>query len=214
MALVFNIAMHALLVGAMLAFLFTLVAMVLRTEQPVERLRRGLALFAGAMVVVGAQASGASFAIFTTDSLGNARGASLAANVVSAVIPAVAGAALGFFIVRKYRTNEAFAMRIICFIGTLALAAFAEVYAQATNTHGVFLGAAALPNLSFTVGVVLMFIFGPETTTDKNARGATSSPSFLQTAKKFFTTRGNGVVDTPVPAAQETPGPRRDPFAF
>lgn len=209
MAIAFNIVMHALLIVSMLSFLAALVSMVVRTDDQAERLRRSLALFAGAMVIIGAQASGVSFALFSTGALGTARGASLAANVVSSVIPALAGVGLGFYAVRVYRRSDARAMRIVCFIGMLALAAFAEVYAQATNTNGVLLGAAALPNLTFTVGVVLVFIFG-DTAAEKRARGPATVSNLVQSKVRERLGLGS---PTPAVAPQETPA-RHDPFNF
>ncbi|MBB2891132.1 hypothetical protein [Flexivirga oryzae] len=213
MALVFNIFLHALLVLSMLAFLIALLLMAFRTDDGTERLRRCLALFAGAMVVIGAQASGVSFAIFTTSSLAHARGASAAAHIFAVLVPAAAGVGLGYYFVRVYRRSEVFGLRMLCFVGMLALAAFAEVYASATHTSGVFLDAAALPNLSFVVGLVLVFIFGEGQGDHKIAADALRTLSRRRAKQQ-------GSVDADQSAFAQEPDrgsaqrPPRDPFEF
>lgn len=157
-AVLFNLLLHVLLLGSMLAFGFILYRETLNATG-MERLRRFAALFLGAAVVIGAQLGGVSFAVFTAGALSNARGASAGASIVSALIPALLGVGVGYFLVKLMNTNENLAARVICFVGMLILAAFVEVYAAALKLHGVMLNVAALPNLSFAVGLVFMFVF-------------------------------------------------------
>jgi hypothetical protein len=160
---VFNLLLHGMMVGAMVLFLGTLILVALQTDDRMEKLRRGLALFVGAMIVVGAEASGLSFAAFTAGALGVGRGASAAATAVASIIPAVAGVAIGFYLVRTYRKHDVRGIRLICFVGMLALASFVQVYATITHAEGIFVGASAIPNLAFAAGVVMVFIFGDDT---------------------------------------------------
>ncbi|TWP32997.1 hypothetical protein [Leekyejoonella antrihumi] len=214
MALVFNILLHALLVLSMLAFLVALLFMAFRTGDGTERLRRCLALFAGAMVVVGAQASGVSFAVFAARSLAHARGASTAAHLFAVIVPAAVGVGLGYYFVRVYRRSEVFGLRMLCFVGMLALAAFAEVYASATHTRGVFLNAAALPNLSFVVGLVLVFVFGDSGNDHRAVADVLRSLSRGRMGQAASTgAEGEDVVRLE-PHRESTQRPPRDPFAF
>jgi hypothetical protein len=162
MAIVFNVLLHILLVGAMGAFAITLFVTAFRAPTLAERLRRYLGLFLGAMIVVGAQAGGVSFAVFTAGALASGRGPSAAAGLIASVIPALTGLGLGFYMVHVYRQSEKLGLRLLCFLGMLALVAFIEVYAVATHTNGVFLGVSAVPNVAFAAGVGLVLIFGNE----------------------------------------------------
>lgn len=206
LSIVFNVLLHILLLGSMALFAIVLIATAVKTESVIERVKRVLALFLGAIVVVGAQVSGVSYAQFTAGSLANARVASGAAAVVTAIIPALVGGALGYLIVWTYSKSEVMAMRILCFVGMLALVSFIEVYAMATQAKGVLLGAAAVPNIAFVAGVGLVFIFSPD------KRGKSSVGTLL----KSMARRGQSAR----PLAPERPGsssptrsaPQRDPF--
>lgn len=168
MSILFNVVLHVLLLGAMAAFGITLFVTAFRAPNPAERLRRFLGLFVGAMIVLGAQAGGVSFALFTASALSSGRAASAGAAAIAAIIPAIAGLGLGFYMVRVYRKSEILGLRVLCFLGMLSLIAFIEVYAVATHTNGVFLGVSAVPNISFAAGVGLVLIFGGETKSGKS----------------------------------------------
>ncbi|GAA3216404.1 hypothetical protein ACFO1B_15260 [Dactylosporangium siamense] len=159
MAVVFNLILHVLLIGSMAAFVIAIVADALADPDRRERVLRIAALAAGALVVLGAQSAGASYALFIVDALAGARGPSTAAAVGAAVVPALAGAALGFFLVRTYKRSTRIGARVLGFVGMLSATAFVGIYAEATHTRGVMLGAAALPNVSFVVGVILTIVF-------------------------------------------------------
>jgi len=209
-SVVFNVLLHGLLIGSMLIFLVGLVLTAIRTENASEKLKRLLALFVGAMVVLGAQASGLGFAEFMAEGLASGRAASASAAVVASIIPALAGVGIGFFMVRAYRKHEVFAMRLLCFVGMLALASFMEVYATVTSANGVLIGAGAIPNLAFAAGVVMVFIF-----TDGGKKG----PSALDRASALWARRPGG--STAVAPPRDVPGSgtdrtknARDPFDF
>jgi hypothetical protein len=181
MSLAFNIALHVLLVGSLVLFVGGVIVATLSEVDPTERLLRIAALAAGAMVTLGAQAAGVSYAAFTVDALAGARPASATAQIGATIFPALTGAAIGFFIVRVFNRNTRLAMRVLGFMAMLTGTAFLQVYAQATQTKGVFLGAAALPNVAFVTGIILTVVF----TFDANAKGSDASikevlTSFLQ----------------------------------
>ncbi|WHP61135.1 hypothetical protein QMY03_09615 [Arthrobacter sp. KFRI-F3372] len=210
-SIVFNVLLHGLLIGSMVIFLAALVLTAIRTENAGERLRRLLALFVGAMVVLGAEASGMGFAAFMAGGLASGRAASASAAAAASIVPALAGLAIGFFMVRSYRKNEVFAMRLLCFVGMLALGSFVEVYATVTSANGIFIGAGAIPNLAFAAGVVMIFIF-----TD----GRKNGPSALDRASALWARRPGGSTAVS-PSAKDELGSAadrrknvRDPFDF
>ena len=159
MALVFNLVLHVLLIGTLLLFVGGIIAASVAEQDPRERILRIAALAVGAMVALGAEASGVSLATFTVGALAGARPASAAAQWGAAIIPALLGTGLGFYIVRVFKRSDLLAMRVLGFIAMLAATAFAEVYAKATQTNGVFLGVAAVPHIAFVSGIILTVVF-------------------------------------------------------
>lgn len=167
-SLIFNALLHVLFVGAMVAFAVVLVRTALATDDTRERFFRFLALFLGAMIILGGQATGVSFPVFAAGALANAQVVSAGAAIVSGVIPALAGVGLGFYMIYVFRKNDERSYRVLCLVGMLALASFLTVYAVAASANGLFLSVAAIPNLSFTAGVGLVVLFGAGPKNDKD----------------------------------------------
>jgi hypothetical protein len=128
-----------------------------------ELLLRVAALFAGAMVVVGSQAAGLSFAQFSVQALSSARAGGAAAVAAAAVVPGVVGLGVGWYLTHSMHRGESIAIRVMAFVGMLAAAEFASIYAVAVHEQGVNLGATALPNITFVVGVFLYMILRYDT---------------------------------------------------
>jgi uncharacterized membrane protein len=74
--------------------------------------------------------------------------------LLSIIIPGGVAAAFGWFFMRAMRHSTAMGLRWMSFLGMLTVVTFGVVFAQATETQGVFLGAAAIPNTSFVVGLI------------------------------------------------------------
>jgi hypothetical protein len=86
----------------------------------------------------------------------------------------------------------------------LSATAFVGIYAQAAHVKGVMLGAAALPNVSFVVGVILtiVFAFDPDLPTGQGRLGQ---------VRRLF---GGGAAAAPRGGPLPSPTQvRRDPFA-
>ena len=210
MTLAFNIVLHILLIGSMGGFIVAIVADAVADPDRRERVLRLAALGAGALVAVGAQASGASYAAFIVDSLANGQGPTAMAALAASAIPAAGGIGLGWFLVWTYRRSTRIGARVLGFIGMLASLAFVAIYAQATQTKGVVLGAAALPNVSFVVGVILTIIF---TFDPQLKRGGTR-----RTQIRLLLGGGRGgpsaaVASGTPPATAPPKRQRRDPFS-
>ena len=71
------------------------------------------------------------------------------------IVPGTAGVWMGWYLTRSLRRDEDVAMRIMAFVGMLAASSFAAVYVVAIDKNGARLGASALPNISFIVGIFL-----------------------------------------------------------
>lgn len=188
MAIVFNIILQMLLLSSLLLFVVVLLATAFTATGGLERFLRVAAIFAGAMVAVGATASGVNYATYTVNALSQARAASAAAHLVGIILPSVIGCGIGFYLVRTIRKSETFAIRILGFVGMLATTAFIEVYAEAASRDGFKLGAAALPNIGFTAGVILTVVFTLRTDGSGSHSGNSSMnaiTSLLRRRSKF-----------------------------
>lgn len=159
MSIVFSLILHILLLGSLLLFAVVFLITAWYAPSSMERYLRIAAIFAGAMVSLGATASGLNYATYTVNALAQGRTVSAAAHFFSIIIPALTGAGIGFFLVRTIRKSTIMAFRVMGFVGMLATTAFIEVYAQAATTTGFRLGATALPNIGFTAGVILTVVF-------------------------------------------------------
>lgn len=154
------VILHGILIGSFFAFLLAILAVTFReVSLPIERLIRSFALAAGALVALGAQTGGMSYADFLIKSLSSSRPAGAFAAVGAVLVPAGAGACIRWYVLHAYKRSEVVTVRAMAFVGMLAMTSFLETYAVATRTKGLFLGAAALPNAAFVVGVVLYVVF-------------------------------------------------------
>lgn len=147
-----KVILNIILIGSMLGFVGCGVYASLAGDGLLERMIRFSMLLSGALVVLGAQAAGLSFAQVITDALASS---GILTTTAGVVVPGAAGAGIGAFLVRFTRNGSVFVMRILIFTGMLAAAQFAEIYASAVHADGMALGRAVLPNVSFVVGVLL-----------------------------------------------------------
>lgn len=208
-SVIFNVLIHGILLGAMVLFAIVLFRLAMGTQDFMERVKRILALFAGAMIVVGAQASGLNFAEFIAKALTTGRASSAGAAVVSSIVAGLAGLGVGYLLVRLYRKNDLLAVRLICLVGMLALAAFVQSYATITSANGVFVGAMAAPNIAFAAGLVLIFIFTEDEPGPSAPRGLRA-----RLAQLIGRRPAPGASRTEQPAPDRGYPVTRDPFDF
>ena len=152
LAVLLKVLLNIMLIGSMLAFVGACVWGALADGNVMERMIRFGMLFSGALVVLGAQASGLTFSQLITTSLS---GTGAFPVVTGVVIPGTVGASLGLFLIRSAHNGSIYAFRIMIFVGMLATAQFAELYANALGRHGLELSSTILPNISFVVGILL-----------------------------------------------------------
>jgi hypothetical protein len=202
MAAVLNVLLDALLGGSLLLFVILLIDMVVREPSPSERLMRSLAMVGGAIIALGAQSAGVSFASYTVDSLTGARPAGGAFTALSVVVPGGMATLFSWYFVRVMQRSAAMGLRLMSFLGMLTVIAFAVIFAQATNTQGVFLGEAAIPNASFVAGLIGGVVIFMPTADHKRDRGT----RFAGLASLLQRGRGDGkaalapAVEAPVSA--------------
>jgi hypothetical protein len=157
-----NVLIDVLLAGSLLFFVVLLVDMVVRAAHPRERLMRSLALVGGAIVALAADASGVSFSTYTIDTLTGARPGGEVFKAFAVVVPGGLSAFFAWYFVRVMGRSAEMGLRLMSFLGMLTVIAFAVIFAQATATEGVTLGAAAVPNASFVVGLIFgVVVFTP-----------------------------------------------------
>lgn len=171
---VLNVLLDLLLGGTLLLFIAALIDMVVNGPES-EKFYRTLALIAGAVIALGAQAAGVSFATYIVDSLSGARPGGAGFKTLSVAVPGGISAALGWYFLRLSKRSALKALRLMILLGMLTVVGFVAIFAQATSTQGVFLGATALPNASFLAGLIIALLVSAdapdeETTTDGKGR--------------------------------------------
>ncbi|MEI7775856.1 MAG: hypothetical protein WCK17_13890 [Verrucomicrobiota bacterium] len=159
--LVFNIFLNLVLVAALGGFVYGLYLLVTHAPSTPEKVMRLFAVFGGALVALGSNAVGKSYAAFAVDAFSGTRPAGGPIKFLLASVGAGAGVALGWYITNTFKKNRdsIIALRILCFVGTLSLTSFGVVYAEAFQIKGVSLGAAVIPNMMFLTGVILYTVF-------------------------------------------------------
>jgi hypothetical protein len=191
-ATVLNVFLDLLLAGSLLLFGYGLIQMVIREQNRKEQLLLSMALVAGAVVALGAQASGVGFATYTVDALTGARPGGAFVKTISVLVPGGLAAGLGWYFLRIMQRSAAKGLRLMSFLGMLTVVGFAEIYAQATNTKGVVLGAAAIPNASFVAGLILsLLVLAPEDNA-RESQGAGRLTSIADALRKRSRVASNG----------------------
>jgi len=190
---ILSIFEQVLLLGSLLLFTGFVFWNATHGTNNLELALRVSALFAGALVIVGAQAAGLSFAAFTVDSLSSTHpSTALASKVVGALLPGGVGVGMGWYLTRSLHRNQNIAMRVMAFVGMLAASQFAAIYVVATSRHGVRLGASALPNIFFVVGILIymMLKFDPSRA---RQRRASAVPLGISRLPRFISDRVPGL---------------------
>lgn len=207
MSLALNIVEQVLLAGSLVLFIGLVVRQSLTEVDSNERLRRVAALAAGALVAVGAQQAGLTYATFTVKSLSHTRVSTAGAEVVAAIIPGLMGAGIGFLMTRKFRSSQRVAMRLMSFVAMLSATAFLQVYIHAANKSGVALGATAIPNIAFVAGILVAYILIDD---QKKKAGKGAMVALTESALRRLIRRKSDSADAPATALDPF---RRDPFS-
>jgi hypothetical protein len=162
MSVFFAVLVNAIIVFSILAFLASVVWLCLRAEDPIERVRRLLAMLLGVMIVAVSQTKGLSYPAFMAKSLSSSKPSGGGILFLATVIPGGVGVGMGWYMIYVYRRRPRLAARILALVGVLAAGALAGLYANASNAKGLHLGAAAIPNIAFVSGLVFYVVFTDE----------------------------------------------------
>lgn len=153
-----DVAVHLLLLGS--AAFFAWIVFQVAVSDSEDRPLRVLAIFTGALIVIGADAAGLSYAGFVTEALGVNK--PLTFGVFAVAVPAAGGTFLAWYLIWATGRSYNKAMRLFTLVGTLALVQFLLVYVEAATQNGLDIGAAVVPNLVFIVGFFLYMILNFE----------------------------------------------------
>jgi hypothetical protein len=200
---VLNVLLDVILGATLVLFLILLIALVVLEPDREERFMRSLALVAGALVALGAQAAGVGFASYAVDALAGTGPGGESVKLLSIVIPGGVAAAFGWFFMRAMRRSTAMGLRWMSFLGMLTVVSFTVIFAQATDTQGVFLGATAIPNTSFVVGLIFSVLAFRRPADAPDGIGFIAS--FTETIR-----RGVRAADSNSSGAAEVPNPFAD----
>lgn len=162
MSAALNVLVHVLLLASFALFGLLMIRSIFETRNALERAIRSMALFAGALVVIGSEAADLSYSNFIIGSLGDVR--PFIFTFYGFVVPAAAGIALAWYIVHAIDRSENLAYRVYAFIGMLAVTQFAVMYGSAFDDQGFEVGQHYVPNISFIVGLFVYIIlkYDPE----------------------------------------------------
>ena len=167
---VLNVLLDIVLGISLLLFFALLILMVVKAP-PGEHFGRGLALIGGALVALGAEAAGVGFAEYVVDSLAGSGTTGVGVKLLSIIVPGGAAIAFGWYFSRAVEHSTLKAIRWMVFLGMLTIVTFATIFAEATDTQGVFLGAAAIPNTSFVVGLIFSVLAFSSAEDEEEGRG-------------------------------------------
>ena len=206
MSIALNIVEQVLLAGSLVLFIFLVVRQSIGEADPNERIRRVAALAVGALVAVGSQQSGLSYATFTVKSLSHTRATSAGAVALATIVPGLMGVGIGFLLTRRFRSSQRVAMRLMGFVAMLAGTAFLQIYIHAADKRGVSLGATAIPNVAFVAGILLTYILIDD------EKGQRAKMSLLaETALRRFKDKPGTASANPTAVGLDPF--RRDPFS-
>jgi hypothetical protein len=150
---VLNILLYVFLVASLAVFFFLLLRVVIFAPES-ERFPRALALIGGAVVALASEVAGIGFAEQLVESLASSSPVGEGVKLLAALIPGGAAVAFGWYFSYVLERSTYKAIRWMVLLGMLTLVTFAVILAEATKTNGVFLGAAAIPNASFVLGLI------------------------------------------------------------
>jgi hypothetical protein len=155
-------AVHITLISTILIWVgLAVILAVLRPHNPVERMVRVASFAGGMLATIGVDAAG----LPVSDVLDRSRTSGYNAGlfvVIDAILPALAGSALSWFLVRTLKKGRDIANRVLIFLGTIIVTEFAIVYGQVAAS-GITQNKVYLPNIAFVVGIVIYMIYGVPT---------------------------------------------------
>jgi hypothetical protein len=155
-----------IILGSLGGCLAAVLLVVFNTKGWTERIVRGLAIFAGTLVVIGAEAAGLNFSSFAVDTLTHG----WLVKVAWVLLGGGAGSLLARYLVSRIDGGTNLQIRIMILVTIIAHVELLEIYAQNVKRHGFVLGIGALPDVAFIAGLVLYVVFRYDTGEGKAIR--------------------------------------------
>jgi hypothetical protein len=152
-----------IILGSLGGCLGAVLLVVFNTRGWTERIVRGLAIFAGTLVVMGAEAAGLTFSSFAVSTLTHGGLAGWLIKVAWVVLGGGAGSLLARYLVSRIDGGTNLQIRIMILVTIIAHVELLEIYAQNLKRHGFVLGIGALPDIAFITGLVLYVVFRYDT---------------------------------------------------
>jgi hypothetical protein len=135
---------------------------VFNTKGWAERIVRGLAIFAGTLVVIGAQVAGLNFSAFAVHTLTHGGLLGWLIGVAWVIVGGGAGAMLGRYLISRIDGTN-LQIRIMILVTIIAHVELLEIYAQNVRLYKFDLGIGALPDIAFIAGLLLYIVFRYDT---------------------------------------------------
>lgn len=195
-----------IILGSLGGCLAAVLLVVFNTRGWTERIVRGLAIFAGTLVVMGAEAAGLNFSSFAVDTLTHGGLVGLLIKVAWVVLGGCAGSLLARYLISRIDGGTNLQIRIMILVTIIAHVELLEIYAQNLKRHGFVLGIGALPDIAFIAGLVLYVVFRYDTGEGRAMRAglrgrATGSSWFGRGGQRLH----EPLEPQPVPADEEYP---------
>lgn len=148
-----SILLNLLLLLTLAAFIYLLFRLVTEPSSLTDRFLLAAMVLIGAMTDLAVNAAGLSFAGSMVQSLSGASGWWL---TFSTIMAGALGLGVGWVVTRRrlWRDKKR-VVRILVFLGTVAIIEFILVYAQTLQEEGLSLGPSIVPNVAFVVCVIL-----------------------------------------------------------
>jgi hypothetical protein len=162
MVTIFTGLIHAVLVAAALCQLLLIAVVIARFNRSIqETIMRSAAAVAGVLLYLGAKALGLSIPAFLLEAL--TQGRAYLTGVAGAIAPAFIGFVVawyvtGYFNSRNERKNL-IGMRILALVMTMVFFLFIDAYVASYGAAGADGIRLLLPNLTFTLAVLLYAVF-------------------------------------------------------
>jgi hypothetical protein len=179
---VLNVLLYVFLASSLALFFYYLVRLVVQAPNS-EVFPRALALIGGAVVALLSEVAGTGIAEQLVDSLAGSGPVGGGVKLLSVVIPGGAAVAFGWYFAHAMERSSYRALRWMVLLGSLTVVTFAVILAEATQTEGVFLGAAAIPNASFVLGLIISVLAFGGAEDDLDRQGGLLSGIFARIGK-------------------------------
>lgn len=150
---ILSIVLNLLLILALSAFIYLLFRLVTEPGRLTDRFLLAAMVLIGAMTDLAVNAAGLSLAGSVVQTFADASGWLM---TFITLVAAAFGLGVGWVVTRrKLWRDKKRVVRILAYLGTVAIIEFILVYAQTLQEEGLSLGPSIIPNVAFVVSLIL-----------------------------------------------------------